>query len=420
MNSRDTLRQALDHQPGRLPVDFGGAPVTGIHVSVVAALREHFGLAAGPVRIHEPYQMLGEIDDDLRHALGIDTVGLPPRGTLFGYPMEAPWREWRCPWGQVVLVPRDFDPVVAPNGDLFVHPGNDKTVPASAHMPKQGFFFDAIVRQEAFDEDDLDPADNLEEFGPISDEDLADWDRRTAALRANGRAVVVNVGGTAFGDIALVPATFLKQPKGIRDISEWYMSLLTRRDYIHAVFARQCEIALANLARFHAVVGDRVDVLYVCGADFGTQISQFCSVETFDELFLPYYRQLNAWIHRHTTWKTFKHSCGAIFPLLPSLVKSGFDIINPVQCSATGMDPQRLKDTFGRDLVFWGGGVDTQRTLPFGTPAEVRAEVLERCRVFAPGGGFVFNTIHNTQAGTPVANFLAMIDAVREFQRAGG
>jgi uroporphyrinogen-III decarboxylase len=153
----------------------------------------------------------------------------------------------------------------------------------------------------------------------------------------------------------------------------------------------------------------------VCGTDFGTQRSQFCSGATFDALYAPYYRQINDWIHRHTPWKTFKHSCGAIRPLIDRFIDVGFDIINPVQCSATGMDPARLKADFGDRLVFWGGGVDTQHTLPFGTPAEVRAQVTDRLRTFSPGGGFVFNTIHNIQARTPVANIVAMVDAVRDF-----
>jgi len=162
-------------------------------------------------------------------------------------------------------------------------------------------------------------------------------------------------------------------------------------------------------------VGDKVDAVFVCGTDFGTQTSTFCSVDTFRELYLPYYRQVNGWIHANTGWKTFKHSCGAVETFMESFIQAGFDIINPVQCSAAGMDPAHLKKRYGGSLTFWGGGVDTQRTLPFGTPEEVREQVLRRCEVFAPGGGFVFNAIHNVQALTPVENIVAMINAVHEF-----
>lgn len=420
MTPRENLRQALAHHPGPVPVDFGSGPTSGIHVSVVAALREHYGLPGGPVRTIEPYQMLGEVADDLREAMGLCCVGVPPRGTIFGFPLEQEWREWRSPWGQVVLVPPGFQTDTGPEGDVYIYPAGDRSVPPSGHLPATGYFFDAIIRQEPLDEDALNPEDNCEELTLLSPEDIAYWQERAAKLRGGRYAVMANMGGTGFGDIALVPAPFLRRPRGIRDISEWYVSLVTRPEYVHAIFARQCEVALQNLARFHAIMGDTIDVLYVCGTDFGTQVSQFCSPATFDNLYLPYYRQVNDWVHRHTPWKTFKHSCGAIDPLLPNLIRAGFDIINPVQCSATGMDPGHLKQTYGRDIVFWGGGVDTQHTLPFGTPDQVYAEVLGRCRVFAPGGGFVFNTIHNVQALTPTANILAMLKAVRDFNSAGG
>jgi uroporphyrinogen-III decarboxylase len=227
--------------------------------------------------------------------------------------------------------------------------------------------------------------------------------------------VVANFGGTSFGDIALVPGVGLPHPKGIRDITEWYMSTRARRDYVHAVFSSQCQIALANLERIAARLGELVDVVNICGTDFGTQTSSFCSADTFRSLYFPYYKQVCDWIHAHTKWKTFKHSCGAVSKFLPSFIEAGIDILNPVQCSATGMDLKQLKAEFGEHLVFWGGGVDTQHTLPFGTPEQVREQVLSRCEVFTPGGGFVFNTIHNVQAETPVENLVAMIDAVHEF-----
>jgi uroporphyrinogen-III decarboxylase len=193
------------------------------------------------------------------------------------------------------------------------------------------------------------------------------------------------------------------------------MSTVSRRDYVHAVFSAQCEHALANLERVHAEIGEALDALFVCGTDFGTQSSSFCSVDTFRELYMPYYRRVNDWIHRHTSWRTFKHSCGAVEKFIPSFIECGFDILSPVQCSARGMDPEQLKKAYGGRIVFWGGGVDTQKTLPFGTTDQVREEVRARCKVFAPGGGFVFNAIHNIQANTPVENIIAMLEAVRSF-----
>jgi uroporphyrinogen-III decarboxylase len=282
-------------------------------------------------------------------------------------------------------------------------------------MPKNGFYFDAICRQEPFDDvDDLDPNDNLEEFGYTSEKVLSEFTEDIGKAYETGRGVVVSFGGTALGDIALVPGLNLKNPKGIRDVAEWYMATATAPEYIKYVFDKQTDIALTNLARLKERVQDKIDALFICGTDFGTQISTFCSADTFRNLYMPYYKKVNTWIHKNTSWKTFKHSCGAIEPFIPLLIESGFDILNPVQCSAVGMDPSLIKEKYGKDIVFWGGGVDTQKLLPFGTPAEVREQVKERCAIFGKGGGYVFNAIHNIQAGTPTENIVAMFEALKE------
>jgi hypothetical protein len=412
--SRERLAAALNHQqPDRIPIDFGGTSVTGIHVSVVAALRDHYGLEKRLVKVQEPGQMLGAVDDDLRQAMGVDVVGVFRRGTKWGVPAED-WKLWKLN-GLEVLVPGEFNVTIDANGDTLAYPLGDTTAPPSGRMPKDGYFFDSIERQESFDEDRLNPEDNLEEYGPIAQADLDFLRKAAQEASATGLGVAASFGGTAFGDIALVPGSALKHPRGIRSVTEWYISTSARQEFVHKVFERQCEIALANLERIHEAVGDAVQVAYICGTDFGTQTSAFCSVKTFNNLWAPYYKLVNGWIHEHTQWKTFKHSCGAVSKFVPALIEAGFDILNPVQCSATGMDPEQLKANFGEHIVFWGGGVDTQKVLPFGTPAEVREQVLRRCEVFAPGGGFVFNTIHNIQACTPVENIVAMLDAVHEF-----
>lgn len=287
MTSRERVLSALSHrQPDRVPVDFGSTPVTGVHVSCIAALRDYFGLPKSIVRCHEPFQMLGILDDDLKEVLGIDAEGVAPPATMFGF-HNRDWKTWRMPDGLEILVSGEFRTTTDTNGDILTYPEGDLDAPPSGRMPKDGYFFDAIVRQPPVHEHALKPEDNLEEFKPVSAEDVAEIKQAVEAANATGRAVVANFGGTAFGDIALVPATFLKYPKGIRDISEWYMSTASRRDYIHTVFARQCDIAIANLTRIFAAVGNTVDIVFLCGTDFGTQTSSFCSVQTFRELYFP-------------------------------------------------------------------------------------------------------------------------------------
>jgi hypothetical protein len=419
MASRERVQASLAHrEPDRVPVDFGGTTVTGLHALCVERLRGHYGLERRPVKVHVPYNMLGVVEEDLAGAMGLDLIGVLPRNTSYGYPNEN-WKEFRTPWGQVVLISGHFHYSTDTNGDLLTYPQGDLAAPPSGRMPPSSYFFDTIIRQEEIDEDALNPADNLQEFGPLSTPDLEHFKTEVAAASATGRAVIVSIGGTGFGDIAQVAAPGLPHPKGIRDVTEWYVSLAMRQDYIGEVFARQCDIALGRLAQLFAAVGNAVDILYLCGTDFGTQTSRFCSPETFDRLWAPHYRRINDWIHAHTTWKTMKHSCGAMEPLLSRLIDVGFDVFNPVQCSAAGMEPRGLKQKYGDRLVFYGGGVNTQHTLPFGTPAEVRAEVLTRCEIFARGGGYIFNAIHCVQANTPLPNIVAMLDAVKEFNGVG-
>jgi hypothetical protein len=415
MTSYERVLASLNHrQPDKVPVDFGATPVTGMHVRIVSALRDHFGLEKRMVKAYEPYQMLGLIEADLQEALGVDIDGIPAYETMFGYPNEN-WKPWKFHDGFTVLVSEHFMSTVDADGSYLVYPKGDVNTPPSARMPVGGYFFDSIIRQDPFQEDHLDPEDNLQEFGPLKEEAITYFDAETARAQKTSRAVLVNFGGTALGDIALVPAPFLKHPRGIRDIQEWYISTLTRQDYIHRIFEKQTQIALKNLEIMNARVGQRMNVIFLCGTDFGTQTSTFCSVDVFRNLYMPYYRRMNDWIHTHTGWKTFKHSCGAVESLISSFIESGFDVFNPVQVSASGMDPEHLKKEYGKDIVFWGGGVDTQHTLMFGTLHDVRRQVLKLCEIFSRDGGFVFNTVHNIQGNVPVENVAAMFEALKEF-----
>jgi hypothetical protein len=417
LSSRERVNLALQHKEAdRIPLDLGASPVTGMQVSTVYLLRQALDLdkPGTPVKVTEPYQMLGEIKPDLMEALGVDVVGLGMPKNMFGFRNER-WKPWTTFDGTPVLVPEGFNTDPDANGDILMYPEGDRSVPPSGRMPKGGFYFDSIVRQSPIDDSRLNVEDNLEEFSPVSDQDLEFLRREAERLHTEtDKAILANFGGTAFGDIALVPAPWLKHPKGIRDVEEWYISTLARRDYVYKVFERQCEIALSNLERIFEVVGNRATAVFVTGTDFGQQTGPFISPRTYRDLFKPFHKEVNGWIHRHTPWKTFIHSCGSVRALIPDFVDAGFDILNPVQCSAAGMNPFELKSEFGDRVTFWGGGVDTQRTLPFGTAEEVRKEVCDRLKTFGRGGGFVFNTTHNVQSGTPAENVMALYDTIHE------
>ncbi len=415
MTGRERVLKALNYEHvDRVPVDLGGTVTSGAQVSVVANLRQVLGLdkLGEPVKVVDPYQMLGEVAADLRDILGIDTVNLLGPKCHFGF-ANTDWKPWRTFDGTDVLVPGGFNIEPEPNGDILQYPQGDKTVPASARMPKGGFYFDDIIRQGPIDDARLNPADNLEEFVPIGDEDLKIYEQRAKELYDNtDLAIAAGFPGMAFGDIALVPAAGLKDPKGIRDIEEWYISTVTRREYIKEVFSGQVEIAIKNLERIYQAIGDKVHIVFVDGADLAAQNTLFCGLDTYRELYLPFSRKINDWIHAHTEWKTMKHCCGGCEPLIEGFIEAGFDILNPIQTSAEGMDPQKLVDKYGGRIIFWGGGVDTQQTLPFGKPEQVRRQVTKRVQIFNSKKGFVFSTVHNIQCNTPVENVLAMFEAL--------
>jgi hypothetical protein len=420
MTSRERVKLALEHQEAdRVPLDVGATTVTGMHVTSVYLLRQALGLdpPGTPVKVMDPLLMLGEIKPDLMEALGIDVVKLGGRMTSFGYELSG-WKEWRTFEGIPVLVPAGFNTAPEPDGDLLMYPCADCSAPPSARMPKGGFYFDTIIRQPPINEDHLRPEQNLEEFSVISDEEQEHFRREAERLyQDTDKAIVLSMGGLGFGDVGRVPGPGLKYPKGIRDLEEWYMNLSFRRDFIYKVFEAQMQIDLASLAKIHDAVGERVAAIYWTGADFGSQNGTIVSPRTYRDLFSPFHKQVNEWIHQHTSWKTFIHSCGSVWTLIDDFIAAGFDIFNPLQCSAANMDPCELKNKFGNRIAFWGGGVDTQQTLPFGTPDDVRKEVRERLQRFGSGGSFIFSAIHNIQALVPVANLLALFETVRDYGR---
>jgi len=418
VSSRERVNAALSHkQADRVPLDLGGSGTTGMHVDSVYLLRQALRLDPPdtPVKVIDPFQMLGEIAPDLVAALDADVLPLAKPITDFGFRLEG-WKPWTTFAGTPVLVPEGFNTEPDANGDILLYPQGDRTAPASGRMPKGGIYFDTIIRQPTVDDATLKVEDNLEEFGPIAAQELAYLKNQAERLyTTTDKAILLSPGGTSFGSFSATPGPALKHPKGIRSVEEWQMSTITRREHLIKIFERQCEIGLANLQKIADAVGNRVTAVITSYTDFGAQNGPFISPQTYRALYQPFNKAVNDWVHQHTTWKTFTHCCGSVRALLPDFVEAGFDILNPVQTSAAHMDPVELKKTFGDVFTFWGGGIDTQRTLPFGTPEQVREEVRQRMRVFGAEGGFVFNPVHNVQSRAPVENILAMYEAVREF-----
>lgn len=416
MTSRERVVAALEHrQPDRVPVDFGATGQTGISASTLSRLRAALGLPRKPVTVIEPFQLLGEVDPDLREALRSDVVGIWNPKNMMGVE-NAGWKPWTMSDGTPVLMAGGFAWRREADGSTVAFPQGDESAAPSLRLPAGGFFFDNIDRAPAWREDDLDARRDFKDlFGVYGDEEARALERESVRLfEQTDCALIMNFGGGGFGDAAVIPGPWEKHPRGIRRLDDWYEAHLLHPGYIQDLFGMQAEVALKNLEVLRQALADRVHVINISGADFGSQSGEIIAPAMYRAMYKPWHTALNDWVHAHTGWKTHFHCCGSIVHLLDEFVEAGVDVLNPVQVSAAGMDAETLKARWGRKLVFWGGGVDTQKTLPFGTPAEVRAQVGERIRIFSRGGGYVFNTIHNILAKTPVENILAMLEGIAE------
>jgi len=394
VTSRERIIHAINHrETDRLPIDLGGTRQSGIAASSYHALKLHLGIAT-PTRVYDLYQMLAEVERPVMERFGADVVGLNRPAVAFGIDTRD-YKPWRLFDGTLVEVPRGFRPDAEPNGDLVLRRDGE----VIARMPRGGFYFDRVERYPGAAH--VDP--NAFEPPRLSHADIRHYRLQSEALYQNtDYAIVAPLG----------PPYELFYGLGTGDFETWMITLATEPDYVCALYEKVVDAWIENLERFVEAVEGRVQILQV-NDDLGTQYAPFISVDMYRRLLMPFYKRGLDWIHKHTDMKVMLHSDGAIHPLIPSLIETGFDILNPVQTSATGMDPERLKSEFGEQLVFWGGSLDCQKTLPNGTPAEVESEVLRHVSALASGGGYVFAPVHNIQALVPPENIMVMFDTAR-------
>lgn len=417
MTSRERLIQTLNHEdPGKVVIDLGSNVASGIHAGTLDKLRKALGLEYRPVKVYDPYGMLGLVEEDVVEALGIDVLQVAPLGTLFGYKNNA-WKPWKLPDGTDVLIGEGFTYTIDEKEDYYVYPSGDTSAVPSAKMPKNGFYFDNLVRQQPIDESNLSARKDYSEDFELFDDDDLEYLEKTSRYLYENTDYGLNGGNFLgrIGDFATLAGAWMKNPRGIRNIEEWLVYHYLHPEYIKETYDMQVESIIKNLELYKQAVVERIQTIQISGTDFGTQRGLFISRDMYREFYKPYHKKINDWVHQNTNWKTFYHSCGSVVELIEDFIESGWDVFNTVQCSAAGMDPSLLKSKFGDSLTFWGGLVDTQKTLPFGTPEEVREEVLQRLNIFAPGGGYVASTVHDIQYNTPVKNIIAMFDAIKYY-----
>ena len=415
MTARERVLAALEHrEPDRVPVDLGSTPSSGISAIAYGRLKRHLGLTEGHVRVYDVVQQLAQPEEIVLDRLGVDALDL---GRTFNT-RDEDWYDITLADGQTAQYPAWFHPDQEPDGAWVARLADGTEV---ARMPANGAFFDQICFPylDGYPDDfrDLDDAMRKVLWAALVH---SPWDHagepdfwttlreRALALRAQSdRALVIVAGCNLFEW-----GTFLRR------MDNFCMDLVAEPAKVEALLDALMERHLATLEKVCQAVGDVADILRF-GDDLGTNGGPFMAPRTYRRLFKPRHTQLCDYVHRHSRMKTYLHSCGSIRALLPDLIEAGYDVINPVQTSCRGMEPDGLKRDFGRDICFWGGGCDTKEVLPKGTPAEVKAHVRERLEILMPGGGFVFNTVHNILPEVPPENIMAMFEAIEEFGRYG-
>jgi hypothetical protein len=338
------------------------------------------------------WQMLAWVELPVVDALGVDVLPVPRLIQDFGMRLDG-WRPWRLDDGTPVQMPVNFDPVPHEDGSLCLYLDGELVAKKAAASP----YFDRMIEFKVYD-----PLPPVEEFSlPLfTDEDLQSRWHWAEKLRAETDRALIGGFGPILGRWG--------------SYQEWLYTIAADPDYVLAFYELKTQNLLANMKLYAQAVGDNIDVVWL-GEDFGTQQGLMISPKMFKEMVAPYYKRLFDWVHDHTSWKVFFHCCGGIYPIIDTLINCGVDILNPVQTEAAGMDPVRLKAEFGDRLVFWGGGIETQRVLPTGSREEIQAQVRERIKIFGPGGGFVFAPTHNIQQDVSPDNVLAVYEAVQEF-----
>jgi uroporphyrinogen-III decarboxylase len=409
MTSRERVLRTVNFQPAdRVPMDLGAMKASSISVKAYNQIKTRLGMQT-PSRIWDPKFMIASVEEAVMQRFHLDVAPLDVSSALHDVRPDSEWLPKTLYEGADGLLSPDTAIGMDAEGRWMLL--DQHRAPTSFRMPRDGYYFDDV----AFNASGamIDP----KAFRPVTgftDEQLKAVEARGKCLYENTQYAILGWGGgVCFLGLSLITDRLSNVTMGLP--SEWMIMLMTEKETAHEMMDRSVEASISCLKQLHEAVGDRCFAWGIAADDSGTQRGEFIRPELWAEMIKPHYAKLCAWIHRNTQWKTFLHCCGSIYHLIPHMIEAGVDILNPIQTSAANMQPERLKAEFGGKIVFWGGGCDTQRVLPTATPEEVRAHVRERLAIFKPGGGYVFNQVHNIQPNVPAENIIAMLDAAYEY-----
>ena len=407
MTSRERVLKAVNFQkPDRIPIDLGGIRASGINAALYDKLKRRMGIHT-PTKIHDTMQILAEIDLEVLERLHIDVVPLDACDVLWASMDAEQGVRKKLFCGVDVYFPSDTNIGVENDESWSLRNTEGSTF---ARMPKDGFYFDFI--RPTMSATRIDP----EAFRPLDtvpDKLLEAMANRAAFLHEHTDKAILGWGSciSLMGLSALLADNITQG-----SLDQWLIMLMQEKETAHDMMGRFVDAVIGQTELYHQALGDRVFTWGVASDDAGTQRSELLSPDLFAEMIKPHYKRLCDWVHTHTNWKTYLHSCGSIYHYIPHWIEAGIDILNPVQISAANMEPERLMESFGGKVVFWAGGCDTQKVLPLGTSEEIGEHVRHNIEVFGSGeGGYVFTQVHNIQQNVPVENVEAMFDAAYRY-----
>lgn len=374
MNRRERVLTTLQHkQPDRVPIDLGGMRSTGIMAIPYNELKKYWNIKGGETKLYDIGQQLALVEDSILERIKAD---VKPTSVIIS--SQKKWKEWILPDDSHCKAPEDFNPEKMPDGSLVLK-DNERVV---AKMPPGGYYFDGVYHPLS---DATSPSDikNYPFYTPIPEDVLNSLKEYTENLYKNtDYAIMLNGAGG-----------ICEWAQGLRGWRNFMMDLAADPNFAGYLLDKLVEANIRKLEQILPLVKNYVQIIQV-GDDLGLQDGPQLSPEIYRKVVKPRHKKLYEYIKENSNAYLFLHTCGSVYKFIPDFIEIGVDILNPVQVSAKDMDSAKLKKEFGKDLVFWGGGCDTQKVLPFGSPEQVKEEVKKRIDDFAPGGGFVFNQVH--------------------------
>jgi uroporphyrinogen decarboxylase len=397
MTPRERILCALDHrEPDRVPIDLGGTESSSITGIAYNRLKRYLGIEGGRTQIFDLVSQIAKIEQPIVEKVGSDVVPLLIEPKM--------WKPWALPDGSPCEIPLKVEIKKLDNGDEVTLSENGTPV---LKRPKGGYYFDSIFHplEEAEDEKDIDRGVSF-----FRSMDLP-WynDEGFDGLKTKARRLYGETSRAVIGNLWV---HLLAAGQDLRGYENFMVDLVINKPLAHRLLERQLEAYLPRIDRYIDAVGGYVDIIEV-NDDLGSQNGPIMRPELYREMIKPYHKKLWEYIKKKSKKPLLLHSCGSVYKLIPELIECGIDALNPVQVTAADMDTARLKSEFGKELVFWGGGCDTQKVLPHGTVQEVREEVRRRIDDLAFGGGFVFCQVHNIQPDVPPENIVAMYEEIR-------